>query len=80
MVWTNFINLLSQTLVKLTDAPTKTKKLANSTREIAREVGGQLFDEKWSISDPANGEGRRDVMSLLGKVLRQSGRRTELIV
>ena len=69
MAWNNFNNLLPRTLVRLTDVPTKSKKWTHSTRGISREVAGKLLDEKWSVSDPVNEEGKRDVMSLLGNSL-----------
>jgi hypothetical protein len=66
VAWNNFAQLLSSTLIRLTDVNTAAKKWTINTRETARDVAGKLLDEKWSVADPENEEGKRDVMSLLG--------------
>lgn len=66
--WNNLLAVLPKPLISITDVPTKSRKWTRATRDIQRGVAGKLLDEKWSVADPENEAGNKDVMSLLGEL------------
>jgi len=76
VTWNNFIVFFSRNVARLTNVPTKSRKWANQTRGVTREVAERLFDEKWSVE--REDDGHRDVMSLLVKANSTEDARSKL--